>query len=160
MNKTALLIPFVFLIGQYAHTAPEVTAKAKTADLAQSDNAIRIDTRPEILGLWGMDISKKNKCTEYYNFRAYNEVVVNSAKEWSVGLFEYQPSPDNTLEKLPTLVMQIKYENNELDCSGNRVDQSGELSQYFVKWKNRNEINFCATDSGQQCFATLRRILP
>ncbi len=160
MNKTALLIPFVFLIGQYSNAEPQVAVKANTADMQQVENSIRINTRPEILGLWGMDISNNKKCTEYYNFRRDNEVVVNSAKEWSVGLFEYQPSPDNTLEKLPTLVMQIKYENNETDCSGNQIDQSGELSQYFVQWKNSNEINFCATDTGQQCFASLRRVLP
>ncbi|MCP5613370.1 hypothetical protein NL294_27060, partial [Klebsiella pneumoniae] len=81
------------------------------------ENTIRISTRPEILGLWGMQIPNNKKCVEYYNFRGGNEVVVNSGKEWSAGLYDYQASPDNTQEKLPALIMQIKYENNEVDCS-------------------------------------------
>ena len=163
MKKRALMIAFLGFVTTYLNAEQNVAATAKTQDFQKTENTIQIKTRPEILGLWGMDIpsTKNNKqCTEYYNFRGSNEVVVNSAKEWSVGLFEYQPSPDNTKEVLPTLVMQIRYENNEKDCSGNTVDQAGELSQYFVKWKNPNLINFCATEKGDQCFATLRRILP
>lgn len=160
MKKPALLIAFLIVIAPYSNAEQNVAAVAKTTDFQKVENTIQITTRPEILGLWGMDIPSNKKCTEYYNFRSANEVVVNSAKEWSVGLFEYQPSPDNTKDLLPTLVMQVKYENNEKDCSGNVADQSGELSQYFVKWKNPNLINFCATEKGDECFATLRRILP
>ena len=127
---------------------------------ASNQNNIRVTTRPEIVGLWGMEIPNNKKCTEYYNFRGSNEVVVNSGKEWSIGLYDYQPSPDNTLEKPPALIMQIKYENNEMDCSGRKEDQSGEVTQYFVKWNNSNTINFCASEKGDQCFATLHRILP
>jgi hypothetical protein len=44
--------------------------------------------------------------------------------------------------------MQIKYDNNEVDCSGQQEDQSGEVSQYFVQWKSPNTINFCAMKMG------------
>ena len=55
---------------------------------------------------------------------------------------------------------EIKYENNEKDCSGNQVDQSGEVSQYYVRWKNNSTLNFCASEADDKCFATLRRVLP
>ncbi len=164
MNKIALIVPLLILISS-STLADETTAvnpsPTLTANVSpQTSNTIRIDTRPEILGLWGMEIPNNKKCVEYYNFRGANEVVVNSGKEWSVGLFDYQPSPDNTMEKLPALIMQIKYENNQVDCSGNQEDQSGEVSQYFVRWKNNNTLNFCASEKQDKCFATLHRILP
>ena len=135
-------------------------AKKTLPAKSTQENTIKITTRPEILGLWGMDIPQNKKCVEYYNFRNGNEVVVNSAQEWSIGQFDYQPSPDNTLTKLPTLMIQVNYENNATDCSGNTVDQAGELSQYFVKWNSPTQINFCATEQGKDCFATLKRVLP
>lgn len=158
MKKTALIIPL--LLSLSGHTFADQKVQPQTKNSTNSANLIRIDTRPEILGLWGMEIPNNKKCTEYYNFRGSNEVVVNSGKEWSIGLYDYQPSPDNTLEKPPALIMQIKYENNETDCSGRKEDQSGEVTQYFVKWNNPNTINFCASEKGDQCFATLHRILP
>lgn len=158
MKKTALIIPL--LLSLSAHSFADQKVQPQTKNSTSSANLIRIDTRPEILGLWGMEIPNNKKCTEYYNFRGSNEVVVNSGKEWSIGLYDYQPSPDNTLEKPPALIMQIKYENNETDCSGRKEDQSGEVSQYFVKWNNPNTITFCASEKGDQCFAILRRVLP
>lgn len=43
---------------------------------ASNPNAIRIVTRPEIMGLWGMEIPNNKKCVEYYNFRSSNDVVM------------------------------------------------------------------------------------
>lgn len=160
MKKPVLLIPVLLLASSFGFAEQEIKAKAKTADFQQAENSIRIVTRPEILGLWGMEIPSNKQCVEYYNFRGENEVVVNSDREWSVGLFEYQPSADVTQNQLPTLVMQMNYENNQKDCSGNQVDQAGELSQYFVQWSNPNQINFCASEKGSECFATLNRVLP
>lgn len=153
-------MPFLLVANTFVYADSKVTAVAKTADLQQDQTTIRISTRPEILGLWGMEMPNNKKCVEYYNFRGGNQVVVNSAKEWSTGIFEYQPSPDNTLSTLPILIMQVNYENNEVDCSGNKIDQAGEVSQYFVQWKTANQINFCANELGKDCFATLRRVLP
>ncbi|MDM1765423.1 MULTISPECIES: hypothetical protein [unclassified Acinetobacter] len=162
MKKTLLLIPLLictsnFTFAETNSTAPVAASQVITPLVA---NTIRISTRPEILGLWGMEIPNNKKCVEYYNFRGGNEVVVNSGKEWSIGLFDYQPSPDNTKEKLPALIMQIKYENNQVDCSGYQENQAGEVSQYFVRWKNENTIKFCASEKEDKCFATLNRVLP
>ena len=159
MKKSVSLI--TLLLGFIAVTHADLPVETPQHNVeAQKENLIGVYTRPEILGLWGMDIPQNKKCVEYYNFRNGNEVVVNSAQEWSIGQFDYQPSPDNTLTKLPTLMIQVNYENNATDCSGNTVDQAGELSQYFVKWNSPTQINFCATEQGKDCFATLKRVLP
>lgn len=161
MKKTTLVIALLGLMTSFTHAELNTTSVDNAKNFQKTENTIQITTRPEILGLWGVDISNKNnQCTEYYNFRGSNEIVVNSDKEWSIGVFEYQPSPDNTREVLPTMVMQIRYENNEVDCSGNKDDQTGELSQYSVKWENPNQIQFCSTDEEQKCFAKLNRVLP
>ncbi len=62
--------------------------------------------------------------------------------------------------RLPALILQVKYDNNEVDCSGYQEDQTGDISQYFVKWKNAHTINFCNNEKAEQCFATLYRVLP
>lgn len=165
MKKRALFIPFLLFISPLAVANQTVQATALGANVQKNENSIRVSVRPEILGLWGMEIPSNNACTEYYNFKGDNEIVVKSDNEWSVGQFQYipnqdQPSQEMTINAPPTLLMQINYENNEKDCSGNQIDQSGELSQYFVKWNTPTVINFCSTEQGEQCFATLRKVLP
>jgi hypothetical protein len=143
-------------------TMAETVVNNKTVPTPQQvakANAIRVTTRPEIMGLWGMEIPNNKKCVEYYNFRGSSDVVIKSGQEWSYGLYDYQPSEDHQ-ERLPALILQIKYDNNEKDCSGQAQDQTGEVSQYFVKWSNDHTIDFCASEKGDKCFATLRRVLP
>jgi len=60
--------------------------KAVTAQQLAKANAIRVITRPEIMGLWGMEIPNNKKCVEYYNFRGMNEVVIKSNQD---GLMVY-----------------------------------------------------------------------
>ncbi|QER39783.1 hypothetical protein F2A31_08660 [Acinetobacter suaedae] len=150
-----------FLCACSTWTLAETTANTNVVTTPQmaTANSIRVTNRPEIMGLWGMEIPNNKKCVEYYNFRGANEVVIRSGKEWSYGMYDYQPS-DNQQERLPALILQIKYDNNEVDCSGQQVDQTGEVSQYFVKWANPHTIDFCANEKGDKCFATLRRVLP
>ncbi|TCM64478.1 hypothetical protein EC844_11737 [Acinetobacter calcoaceticus] len=159
MNRTTLFIAALMSISApvFAEQAPTQSA---VPAVAKSGSSIRVGTRPEILGLWGMKIPDNKKCTEYYNFRGGNELVVNSAKEWSTGLYDYQPAPDNTQTKLPALIIQIKFDNNQADCSGQTEDQAGEMSQYYVRWLNANTINFCMTETGDKCVATLHRVRP
>lgn len=137
---------------------------ANTPNQAQAtallnQNNIRIMTRPEIVGLWGMRLPNNKQCIEYYNFKSDSEVVIKSGEEWSTGIYDYQPSKDPK-NQLSALIIQVKFDNNEEDCSGLKQDQTGEMSQYFLQWKNASTINFCTTEQGQQCFATLRRVLP
>ena len=106
-----------------------------------------------------MEIPNNHKCVEYYNFKSNSDVVIKSGAEWSTGIYDYQPSTDKNVQ-LPALILQVKFDNNQVDCSGSQEDQTGEMSQYFVKWQSPSTINFCANDKAQQCFATLRRVLP
>jgi len=140
--------------------AADINKNTQTAAQASAvANTFRIVTRPEIMGLWGMEIPTNRKCVEYYNFKSDNNVIIKSGNEWSSGIYDYQ-LPQDTTAQVPALILQVKYDNNQKDCSGNQEDQSGEVSQYFVKWQNPHTINFCATEKAEQCFATLRRILP
>lgn len=136
------------------------TPKAVQQVQRSQENIMTVNSRPEIIGLWGMEIQNQKQCTEYYNFRGSNEVVINSAKEWSTGLYDYRPSPDNTHTTLPVLIIQVVYDNNEIDCSGNKQDQSKEINQFFVKWNSPNNIEFCMTEKGEHCLVTLNRVLP
>lgn len=140
--------------------AADVNKNTQTAAQAPAvANTFRVVIRPEIMGLWGMEIPNNRKCVEYYNFKSDNNVIIKSGDEWSSGIYDYQ-LPQDTTAQVPALILQVKYDNNQKDCSGNQQDQSGEVSQYFVKWQNPHTINFCATEKAEQCFATLRRILP
>ncbi|OTG79739.1 hypothetical protein B9T33_11415 [Acinetobacter sp. ANC 5054] len=122
-------------------------------------NSFKVTTRSELVGLWGMEIPTNRKCIEYYNFKGNNDVVIKSGSEWSSGIYDYQPTQDPN-EQIPALILQVKYDNNQVDCSGNQQDQTGEISQYFVKWKSPSVINLCTNEKAEQCFATLRRVLP
>lgn len=135
------------------------SAQPTEAEVAALAGKISIVTRSDLMGTWGMDIPTNKQCIEYYNFRSESEVVINSGKEWSIGQYQYQ-APNNRSEQLPALVMQIKYDNNEKDCSGVQVDQTGELQQFFIKWVSDKQIQFCASNKGENCFATLNKVLP
>ncbi len=139
--------------------SPTLSNESKIAKSAAEKPAIDIITRPEIMGLWGMEIPNNKRCVEYYNFRSANDVVINSGKEWSYAQYDYQPTLDPT-QALAGLVMQIKFDNNQADCSGYQQDQTGEVAQYFVRWKDASHIQFCASEKGDKCVANLRRVLP
>ncbi|QPF39244.1 hypothetical protein H0S58_06635 [Acinetobacter sp. TTH0-4] len=141
-----------------ANESKSVVANEKVKP-TENSNSIRIVTRPEIVGLWGMQIPNNKKCIEYYNFKSNNDVMIKSGQEWSSGIYDYQP-PQEERTLLPALILQVKYDNNEKDCLGLQQDQSGEISQYFVQWKNPSTIHFCTNEKAEQCFATLSRVLP
>lgn len=126
---------------------------------AVEQSPIQIVNRPALLGQWGMEIPSNRQCVEYYNFRDNNEVVIKSDREWSIGQYQYQ-IPNNRGEQVSTLVMHIQYDNNQKDCSGVQVDQTGEIQQFFVKWVNPTRIEFCGNDKGEKCFAVLNKQLP
>ena len=157
--KNIYIIGLLWACSTWTMADTVVNAKTVTPQQIAKANTIRVTSRPEIMGLWGMEITNNKKCVEYYNFRGMSDVVIKSGQEWSYGLYDYQPSEDHN-ERLPALILQIKYDNNQMDCSGQTLDQTGEVSQYFVKWENDHTINFCANEKGEKCFATLRRVLP
>lgn len=161
MKKIVLILGSFVLSGMaLANTSEPSTENLKTPpQVALDAGQFNIMTRHEIMGLWGMEIAKNRQCVEYYNFRSATDVVINSAKEWSIGQYQYQV-PGNRSEQLPSLIMQIKYDNNEKDCSDVQQDQTGEIQQFFVKWVTPQQIQFCASNKGENCFAILNRVRP
>jgi hypothetical protein len=159
MKKTYLTIFLILCSSVVMANEKKAVVATEEMDRVEDSNPIRIVTRPEIVGLWGMQIANNKKCIEYYNFKSNNNVVIKSGQEWSSGIYDYQSSQEER-SALPALILQVKYDNNEVDCSGYSEDQTGEISQYFVQWKNSSTINFCSNEKAEQCFATLRRILP
>ena len=159
MKKTYLTIFLILCSSVVMANENKAVVATEEMDRVEDSNPIRIVTRPEIVGLWGMQIANNKKCIEYYNFKSNNNVVIKSGQEWSSGIYDYQSSQEER-SALPALILQVKYDNNEVDCSGYSEDQTGEISQYFVQWKNSSTINFCSNEKAEQCYATLRRILP
>lgn len=122
------------------------------------NSKIDLSIQPAVIGLWKLVESPKH-CTEYYNFTTQNsKLVVNSGKEWVVGQYAYQ-FPEFHENKQPMLMWEIKYDNNEMDCHGQQIDQSGNLSLFSVKWHNPHKFELCDALS-KQCIITLERVLP
>lgn len=155
-------------VAPIVNKAQEQPAKAPVATLIPADGGeaaprarvsqISMVPRPLIAGLWGMAIPG-SQCVEYYNFMENGEVVIKSAGEWTYGDYEYS-LPETADSGLPILRMQIRYDNLQSDCSGNAVDQIGEIQQNYVKWTDKANIQFCGSADGAQCAVTLKKVLP
>jgi hypothetical protein len=87
------------------------------------------------------------------------DVVIKSGAEWTYGNYVYQV-PAASEPGTPILAMRIQYDNLQTDCSGNAIDQRGEDQQQYVKWTGPSSMEFCGTQDGSQCFASLKRVLP
>lgn len=135
-----------------------IPSEGALTDAAPKTGRISIVNRPLIAGLWGMSIPGA-KCVEYYNFMENGEVAIKSAGEWTYGAYEYQ-LPETVDSGTPILGMKIKYDNQQADCSGNAVDQSGEIQQHYVKWVSKTNIEFCGTEDGKECYVALKKVLP
>ncbi len=120
--------------------------------------AFEVVPRSMLSGLWGMTIPGKT-CVEMYNFQDNGQMLVKSSKEWTWGKYELE-LPEAGSTTLPILTMKILYDNLETDCSGNQIDQYGEVQQQYVKWTGRNTIEFCNAPDGTQCVLTLNKVLP
>ncbi len=149
----------------YAEDQSEVAPAANTLQAFTSvktpvESDIELVSRPLIAGLWGMTIPKV-ACIEYYNFKENGQFVVKSASEWSLGKYVYQlPDMEAMSKSLPQLTMGILYDSNAVDCSGNNINQTGEVQHEFVKWISPSHIQFCASADGKQCPLDLHRVLP
>ena len=148
-----------------AEDQSETAPAANSLDaLTQPKTAVKSDielvNRPLIAGLWGMTIPKV-ACVEYYNFKEDGQFLVKSAAERSLGKYIYQlPDMEAMAQSLPQLTMGILYDSNDIDCSGNQVNQTGEVQQEFVKWISPSHIQFCAAADGKQCPLNLHKVLP
>jgi hypothetical protein len=167
-----VLLTLLLDVGACAHAAEESAdpaAAPKTTNLtsmlrivpaAGVKSNVNLVSRPLIAGLWIMTIPDV-ACHENYNFQEDGNFLVQSAGEWTQGKYVYTLPDADAMEKtLPLLTMLIQYDNKVTDCSGNNIDQSGEVQREYVKWIDPAHIEFCATEDGQQCALKLRKLLP
>lgn len=99
--------------------------------------------------------AKSTQCREIYNFAADNEMWAVSGKEWTYGRYLVTHRD----EGLPIIALKTIYDNNEVDCSGNQVDQTGEALIAFLNHEG-NKMQWCADPEGTECFMNFTRILP
>ena len=99
--------------------------------------------------------NKPNQCRELYNFSADNEMRASSGKEWTYGRYLVT----HREEGLPIIAIKTVYDNNEIDCSGNQIDQSDEALIAFL-YHDGNQMQWCADPDGNQCFMSFNRVLP
>ncbi len=129
------------------------------APVGPRDGQVSVVSRPLIAGLWVYQ-TPEMRCGEYYNFDETGNFLIQSGAEWSRGNYTLD-LPDAGEEGLPMLTLNIRYENNEMDCSGQQVDQSNQAQRQYVQWQaDGRQIRFCGGADGSQCLMTLRRILP
>lgn len=95
------------------------------------------------------------QCRELYNFAADNEMWSVSGKEWTYGRYLVTHRD----EGLPVIAMKTVYDNNEEDCSGNKIDQTDESFIAFLKHQD-NKMQWCADSEGKECFMTFHRVRP
>ncbi len=98
---------------------------------------------------------RNNQCRELYNFAADNEMRAVSGKETTFGRYLIT----HREEGLPIIAMKTTYDNNEPDCSGNQVDQTGDALVAFLK-HDGNSMQWCADSDGNECFMDFYKVLP
>lgn len=114
---------------------------------------------PSIVGQWQLKLDKKDpnqpNCQERYNFARNQQFTASSGKEFGFG--KYLLSFDS--DELPALAMQTEYDNNQTDCSGRQINQTGEMTAVYVKL-DKNTMYWCTDNVGKHCPLTLYRVLP
>ncbi len=99
--------------------------------------------------------NKSAQCRELYNFGADNEMRASSGKEWTYGRYLIT----HREEGLPIIAIKTVYDNNEVDCSGNQIDQTDEALIAFIN-HDGNQMQWCADPDGKECFMNFSRVLP
>lgn len=160
VSSAAYLSPAAYAADPIAIVPATNTMDVLTKPKETVKNDIELVSRPLIAGLWGMRIPNVS-CIEYYNFKEDGQFIVKSSGEWSLGKYVYQlPDMEAMSKSLPQLSMGILYDSNAVDCSGNQVNQTGEVQQEFVKWISPTHIQFCPNPDGKQCLLNLHKVLP
>lgn len=98
---------------------------------------------------------QQSSCRELYNFSEDNNMWAVSGPEWTYG--KYLVSHPE--QGLPIIAIKTIYDNNEVDCAGNQIDQTDEAIVAYLNHQD-NKMQWCADPEGQECFASFTRILP
>lgn len=143
-------------------TALSLSALMSLMSATAENQKIATYELPAVAGLWQIQLEKPidNACYERYNFGRDGKLTTTSGAERTFG--DYRLQYVDGFE-LPVLAMHTKFDNNEVDCSGNQVDQSKESLAVFVKLDSRHNpktMAWCNDPMGQDCPSNLHKILP
>lgn len=144
-SLTAAILSTIFLVGTPKPIPQE--AQIYTYDL------------PAIAGLWQIDLEEA-ECQERYNFGMNGQLNTTSRDEVTTGEYGFWYVEES---ELPILMSNTLHDNNGVDCLGNQIDQTNSAMTVFVKLNNKHSptiMQWCNDPMGEECGATLRRILP
>lgn len=133
---------------------PKVSAGTEGGVLTQDEKRV-LNIQPTTKNKIMADAKKPNQCRELYNFAADNEMWAVSGKEWTYGRYLIT----HREEGLPIIALKTVYDNNEVDCSGNQIDQTDEALIAFLN-HDGNQMQWCADPDGTECFMNFNRVLP
>lgn len=133
---------------------PKVTTGKEGGILEQSEKRV-LNIKPNTNNQLMASAKKSNQCRELYNFAADNEMWAVSGKEWTYGRYLIT----HREEGLPIIALKTVYDNNEVDCSGNQIDQTDEALIAFLN-HDGNQMQWCADPDGNECFMNFHRVLP
>lgn len=133
---------------------PKITVGTDGGILSQSEERVLNIQPNNTSNLMAAD-ARTNQCRELYNFGADNEMLAVSGKEWTYGRYLVT----HREEGLPVIAIKTVYDNNEVDCSGNKVDQTDEALIAFLN-HDGNQMQWCADPDGTECFMNFNRVLP
>ena len=133
---------------------PKVSADTEGGVLTQNEKRI-VSIKPSTSQKLIASAAKSNQCRELYNFAADNEMWAVSGKEWTYGRYLVT----HREEGLPIIALKTVYDNNEVDCSGNQIDQTDEALIAFLN-HDGNQMQWCADPDGKECFMNFTRVLP
>lgn len=132
---------------------PKITIGTEGGVLTQNEQRV-LNIKPTTIDNLKV-VTRSNQCRELYNFGADNEMWSVSGKEWTYGRYLVTHRD----EGLPIIAIKTVYDNNEADCSGNQVDQTGEAVIAFLNHEG-NQMQWCANPDGTECYMNFRRVLP
>lgn len=133
---------------------PSVKAGTDGGVLTQNEKRI-VNIQPHNSKQLVAAAKNSNQCREIYNFAADNEMWAVSGKEWTYGRYLVT----HREEGLPIIALKTVYDNNEVDCSGNQIDQTGEALIAFLN-HDGNQMQWCADPDGTECYMNFNRVLP
>ncbi|MDN3440746.1 hypothetical protein QL898_03810 [Psychrobacter sp. APC 3279] len=147
-NQSANIAP------QPSSVEPKVITGMDGGVLTQSEERV-LNIQPTTSKNLLASVGKSNQCRELYNFSADNEMWSVSGKEWTYGRYLVT----HREEGLPVIAIKTVYDNNEVDCSGNQIDQTDEALIAFIN-HDGNQMQWCADPDGNECFMNFNRVLP
>ncbi len=171
-DDTTVVHTIPAMAGQWEIELPSNDSSTQNDTSAQKNDKSPIDNNQILHNFYGYDSIDKNdknntpsetissqiapiQCRELYNFGEDNHYFTVSGKEWTFGKYFIQYKEDS----LPMLLTETIYDNNELDCSGNQIDQSGNTNIAFLDYQGKI-MRWCNDPVGEDCPTIFYKVLP